>query len=282
VVTVGAGSEPFAPNQLALGADGRLYADGCTADSETCNLIIALTTSGKLSSYPTPSGDKPDGQLVRDPNGAVWFPETEHIGKISTSGAITEYAFDGSTQSGFRDAVTVGPDGNVWFSHNTEDYYSDPGWIGKITPSTGAMAVYPYHGCLDVQAIVPSSSHLYVLCLSAITAEDEYYSIASITPSGVWGKLHSLPAYARNSNMIMAPDNTLWFAACLCYASSGPVKWGIGRFAPANGRFGMLLPPRHFPSMYGALAVGPDDAVWTTVSGDGLEPSAFVRYGPVK
>ena len=281
VVTVGGVRKAFAPNQLVAGADGRLYADGCTSDRKACNLIVAVTASGGVSSYATPSGDTPDGELVLGPDGDVWFPETMHVGRIAPSGIIREYPFTASSHASTNDAITVGPDGNIWFSHNTGEYYSEPGWLVSIAPDGGAMTAYGYDGCLDVQAIVSARSRLYTLCLSAITAGDEYYSIAPIGTAGGWGTMHPLPTYARDSNMILAPNGVLWFAACRCYGSGSAQEWGIGRFDPAIARFSFLSPPRRFPNVFGALKVGPGTNVWATVSGDASEPSAFVRYGPI-
>ena len=72
--------------------------------------------------------DPPPG-ITAGPDGNLWFTEysTSKIGKITTNGAITEFAAPASTYS-----ITAGPDGNLWFTE-TNTYNTTPK-IGKITP----------------------------------------------------------------------------------------------------------------------------------------------------
>ena len=91
-----------------------------------------------------PVHDRADPQrqptgITAGPDGNLWFTEPGNrgrIGKITPSGAITEFrgGIDAGTAS--RPAITAGPDGNLWFTET-----ANPGRIGKITPA-GAITEY--------------------------------------------------------------------------------------------------------------------------------------------
>jgi len=73
--------------------------------------------------------------ITRGPDGALWFTEqsADRIGRITTAGAITEYALPSPGSS--PTAITPGPDGALWF---TEQYGNR---IGRIT-TTGAISEF--------------------------------------------------------------------------------------------------------------------------------------------
>jgi YD repeat-containing protein len=70
----------------------------------------------------------------------VWFTASneysEPIGKITTSGAITEY----EPQAGWPEAIAAGPEGDLWFTSGNH--------VGRLIPSSGATSIYPgaYYG----------------------------------------------------------------------------------------------------------------------------------------
>lgn len=73
------------------------------------------------------------------PDGNIWFAVpavvagAEKIGKITPSGAITEYPLP--THNSYLQGITTGPDGNVWFT----EYEGNK--IGRITP-TGTITTF--------------------------------------------------------------------------------------------------------------------------------------------
>jgi len=73
--------------------------------------------------------------ITAGPDGALWFTDLDGdaIGRITTSGSITEYALP-NPDSG-PTGITAGPDGALWF---TEAYGSR---IGRIT-TAGAITEY--------------------------------------------------------------------------------------------------------------------------------------------
>jgi virginiamycin B lyase len=114
------------PYSIAPGPDGALWFTEATGGR-----IGRITTSGKVTEYSrgiTPT-EEPDG-IAAGPDGAMWFTECEpygsyhihesKIGRITTTGKISEYSKGLSGSSGPGDIV-AGPDGNMWFVEISAD-----------------------------------------------------------------------------------------------------------------------------------------------------------------
>ena len=112
-----AGSEPFS---IAAGPDGALWFTEYMGGR-----IGRITTAGKVTEYSrdiTPT-EYPFG-IAAGPDGAMWFTESESygsgysdaakIGRITTSGKITEYE-KGLTSKSDPTAIVQGPDHDMWF-----------------------------------------------------------------------------------------------------------------------------------------------------------------------
>ncbi len=155
-------------NDLALGADGALYA----SDGSLGRLYRISTRTGRVTS--TDVGESlrgvttgPDGALwvtdgsldrvsriaadgsathhdlptrgsfpvgiVSGPDRALWFTELrgDRIGRITTSGQITEY--DIPTPGAFTADITVGPDGALWFTEQSTDKVGRVSTAGVVT-----------------------------------------------------------------------------------------------------------------------------------------------------
>src|SRR5262249_42757761 len=78
--------------------------------------------------YPLPTPGSLPSSIAAGPDGNVWFTEQNAIGRITTIGAITEFAVSGPSN------IVAGPDGNLWFTQ--------PSAIGRITPG-GQITQFP-------------------------------------------------------------------------------------------------------------------------------------------
>ena len=102
--------------------------------------------SGTLSAYTPPTGT-PMAIPIAGTGGANWFIGTSgKIGRISSTGGVTEYTVPGSSISNINNLVH-GPDGAMWFS------YSESG-VRKL----GRLEVTPDNQTITFTSTTPSSA----------------------------------------------------------------------------------------------------------------------------
>ena len=84
---------------------------------------------GPFSRFGTPNVNSQPYAIVQGPDGALWFTEASanHIGRISTSGAITEFPIQNSASR--PTAIISGADGMLWSLGESR------GIIGRISTS---------------------------------------------------------------------------------------------------------------------------------------------------
>jgi virginiamycin B lyase len=126
--------EPYVPGGFVTGPDHAIW----IADWGLTNAIERWAPGGQLTSYPLPDGGTSIA-IVAGPENALWFTSTSgKIGRITTSGEITEFLInDGNTFAfswGFAGpyGITAGADGALWFAEQAV------GRIGRLT-TTGQL-----------------------------------------------------------------------------------------------------------------------------------------------
>ncbi len=92
------------------------------------NGIVRLTTAGVFTVYQiSTTVNSGSYGIVAGPDGAMWFADSSFkIGRITTSGTITEYPLPGKNDSPFT--IAAGADGALWYTNYL-------GQIGRITTS---------------------------------------------------------------------------------------------------------------------------------------------------
>jgi streptogramin lyase len=124
------------PVGITAGPDGNLwFTEGVNFGT---GRIGKITTSGEIKEYTLATGVHP-GEIVSGPEESLWFTESGKIGKITTSGVITEHSLGGGSAKG----LTVGPEGNLWFTNAAS------GKIGYMTPA----------GVVTESYVLPTTSH---------------------------------------------------------------------------------------------------------------------------
>jgi hypothetical protein len=116
---------------ITTGPDGALW-------FLTASGVARITTEGRITEYPTVSGD--NAGITPGPDGALWFIREGHpftIGRITTDGVST-YFPAGETGG---TSITTGPDGALWFPR-CGNIYSSLSGLGRITVS-GEITTYP-------------------------------------------------------------------------------------------------------------------------------------------
>ena len=132
------GSSEFKPSSIVAGPDGNMWFvnSKCISFGGSCTIGKMSPSGSILGEYPVK--DLP-AQLVAGPNheNAMWATTQGTSGnsivRVTTSGAVTEYLLPAASAP---EGISVGPDGNLWFTDNGTNK------VGKITPS-GAISEYP-------------------------------------------------------------------------------------------------------------------------------------------
>ncbi|MEP7353762.1 MAG: putative Ig domain-containing protein [Acidobacteriota bacterium] len=188
-----------------------------------------------ITEYSTPAGFANLEGITSGPDQALWFAEssTGKIGRITVSGAVTEYP----TVAGPWH-IALGPDGTMWFTQGSETY-----GVGRISPS-GAVTNYPVGGLPNGIVTGPDGALWFT--------ESSGNKIGRLTTSGL---LTEYPIPTSNSyprGIASGPDGALWFV------ENSANK--IGRISTAGtitefavSRIGI-----------GDIAAGSDGALWFT------------------
>ena len=213
----------------------------------SCNSIGQIgriTTSGAVTEYNVPEPD----DITVGPDGALWFTDLSGIGRITTAGVVTQYPVPAGT--GPKGIVT-GPDGALWFGDNGTDA------IGRMTTS-GTITEYPFPaGCPAVKDIAitpgPDGALWFTLGRPVGSARPRPRSGASRHP----GKFteSSIPtSYA-------APTGSPRVQTARC--GSPRVNGNkIGRITTSGTVTEYPVPTPN--SGLGGIAAGPDGALWFT------------------
>ena len=162
-----------APWKIAAGPGNSLWFTESQAHQ-----IGRITTAGAITEYPVPDGNAPDG-ISAGPDNTVWFTEINSavpggaIGRVTLAATVTLFPIvqtNGQSILGDPDAITMGPDGNLWFT-------SLNGGLGRATPD-GQMSTIalPHVQATDGITAGPDGN----LWLSAVYDNQ----IVRVTPSG--------------------------------------------------------------------------------------------------
>jgi len=110
------------PGDITDGPDGNLWLI-------ENGKIAKMTTGGVFTEYTVAAGVVP-GTLTAGSDGAMWFIDygtTPKIGRITSTGNVSEYTVPGSSVSGVG-SLTLGPDGALWFTYRD----GSPYYLGRI------------------------------------------------------------------------------------------------------------------------------------------------------
>ena len=208
---------------IATGPDGNLWF------AEEINHLNKMTTSGSLTEYTLSRAGSyvttgPDGNLwftgggyiskmntsgtvlgeyaaggstdiTTGPDGNLWFTSgTQKIGKITTSGTITEYTLPANSGP---NGIVAGPDGKLWFT----DWTSDK--IGKITTS-GTITEYALpSGSKPIDIAAGSDGKLWF-------TDSKTAKIGTITTSGEVTE-YGVGPNSEPLGITSGPDENIWY-----------------------------------------------------------------------
>ena len=223
------------PDAIISGPDGDVWF------TESKGKLAKITSAGKITEFPVPAVG-----LCAGPDGNVWFTEANAIGKITPAGSVTLFPYSGSaassitrgadgnlyfteyggkigkiTQQGVITeyplaaddtpfAVTLGPDGNVWYATFSD---ATRGSIGKITPA-GVISEYPlpYNQAVPVSITAGPDDNLWYTRSGCFACSPHIpgQTVGKITVDGVATE-YSTPTYVSDPVSITSgSDGDLW------------------------------------------------------------------------
>lgn len=105
------------------------------------NAIGRITTTGVVTEFPLTGRSQAPASITAGPDGALWFTDTDRINRITTTGVLTGFP----VAAGVTDIVT-GADGALWYTRNGVA----PG-LGRIM-TAGAVSEYNTPGDGEVDS----------------------------------------------------------------------------------------------------------------------------------
>jgi streptogramin lyase len=216
------------------------------AVSAEFTVTFDASVCGVFTTYPLPSpGSLPIGITVGSDE-AMWFAEENgnRIGRITTSGAITEFP-----TSGFPYSIAAGPQNTIWFTQCGSNQ------VGQIATSGGT--VYESH-------VPTANAALYNIASDPRGGfpwftETSGNNIATLRESGLgFPTVRESPvttAKAQPWGITAGPDGAMWFTEANGNA--------IGRF---SGSVTNEFPIPTSSSSPLQIAAGPDGNLWFTES----------------
>jgi len=225
---------------ITAGPDGALWF------TETSNRIGRIDTSGVITGFAVPSCNCALGLtgIASGSDGALWFASGTHVARITTAGAVTEYAVPGAQQIV---GITAGPDEALWFTDGVSAF------VGRIT-TAGVITEFTVssHSSNNIQNITTGPDGALWFTENAGAT----YSIGRITTAGA---VTEFPVLAIPGAIAAGSDGALWFTA------AGTNYGAIGRITTAGvvTYYGLDV----FVGAAEGIALGPDGALWFTDAG---------------
>jgi virginiamycin B lyase len=175
--------------------------------------------------------------ITAGPDGALWFTNSNSIGRITTAGAVTTF---GDPAIVHPQRITTGADGALWFT-NDASFPPCRGSIGRIT-TAGVVTTFTDPSICAPFGITagPDGALWFTNCCSPTS------SIGRITTAGAVSNFPG--AYGVLGDITPGPDGALY------YRGTG----SIGRVTTSGVITRFVAPHANVP------AAGPDGAVWFT------------------
>jgi streptogramin lyase len=271
---------PYYPT-IAAASDGNMWYTDYSGLQ-----LVRMNMQGSTKRFPLTSYNPTSMAVGSDNKFYLGDINLATIEVVTQSGVETKVATPSTDKIGYAGSMTLGPDGNVWFTEYshvgkitpgdvvTEYLYSDATtnnylgsittgpdgnlWateyfnsqVDKITPGTGAMTTFAL-GCNPTQ-ITSAGGMLYINCGS---------NIAQVTTAGAVTLFFNGFGFSGSGKaMTVGPDGNPWF----CTGTQST----IGEFNVSSGSMSFFLPPNNFGSSTtcNSLTAGPDGNIWAVDS----------------
>lgn len=222
-ITPGGEQTPFAlpsgdgvPTALAVGPDGNMWF------ASTGGFIGEISETGALTQYSVPTrGYESVVHLALGSDGALWFTQDlstapdfggwvgiSTVGRITASGALTFYPLASGT--GDSRGVALGPDGDIWFSENSDSAGTSA--LVSVTP-TGQMAthVLPAGAHGGALTMGPDGNLWVVENFDITIGQVNHGQIAVVDPAGEQVAAYTEPGLSELLGITVGPDGDIWY-----------------------------------------------------------------------
>ena len=219
-------------------------ASGGAPATETFTVTFDASICGVFTNFPIPTASSFPYSITNGSDGALWFTEflANKIGRITTSGAISEIATSGTPYS-----IAAGPQNTIWFTQCSSNQ------VGQIATSGGT--VYESHVPTANSGLfnITSDPHGGYPWFTETLANN----IATLRPSGfgipIVRETAVTTSSARPYGITGGPDGAIWFTE-----EAGN---NIGRYS--SGAITEFTVPTS-ASVPEQIASGPDGNLWFT------------------
>jgi streptogramin lyase len=233
--------------------------------------IDRVTPHGEITQFSLPAKHAA-GQIISGPEGALWFTEEAKgessnvpieclVGKITTSGQITEHSIPNSSGEFCGEALTAGREGDLWTVARRHALLR----MATNGAITGEWQL-PEHRLTTHLTTGPEGDIWFT---SDPYGGPETSAIGRATTSGSITEW-TLPSGANPAEITTGPDGNLWFDEPY---GNGGTKHAIGKITPTGAISEYFLSANSFPQ---TIAAGEDGRVWFTngnLEGDNVADS---------
>jgi virginiamycin B lyase len=260
---------------IAVGPDGNLFIG-------TGGYIIKVSQSGSFTKYAIPTPDNVvtgfgpvEGGITSGPDGNIWFTErvelatgtglhakTAIVGKVvkmTTSGSFTEYAVPIGFSSS-PEAITAGPDGNLWFTEPNKSMVAKMTTSGSVTEYTIPNTIANGYSPLGPITAGPDGN----IWFTDTTGSCDPYrcptavKVAKMTTSGEITEFSLPSAGYVPSGIAAGPDGNLWVTEAPSGQPATNAK--VARLTPSGSFTEYLIPNAN--SYPRRITAGDDGNLW--------------------
>jgi virginiamycin B lyase len=233
------------PTNVALGGNGDMWFANRGLDAERRPLIGYTTPTGVTEEFPIPSFFGANA-IARGQGTTMWYTAEESLVRVTSRGDITQFrveqeADDTRDESSMPEALTLGPEGDMWFTDLSESE-TGQNFVGRTTPSGHSEK-------WELPAAFHTPSAIAVGAEGDIWFTEWPDGIARISPPGIITE-YLVPSVSGDEyGLALGPDGNMWFSE---------QEDALGRITPSGAvtSFGPVLADGHAPAALTSDASG--------------------------
>jgi virginiamycin B lyase len=214
------------------------------------NAIAEIDPQGKVTQHPIPGTENAPADIVEAPDSMIWFQGFEMIGRIDRNGKLTAWKDSiGGQRIGLPGAMTVGPDGAIWFTDE-----SVPPRITRVT-SDGNFRSVPLPASSSGRTMrgITSGPDGALWFTESSDSQDAPSAIGRLGTDGHYAEWAVPTAGSTPIRITRGADGALWFTERTADR--------IGRISTDGNIAEFPLPPGTRPF---DIIAGLDGAIWFT------------------